>query len=102
RPGRVWWSRSPVKLSGGERNSPSDCRAPIVTIRMAAAASVIVHAVRAPAGGVVTPMRDGGLTQIREQRRADLALHQRILGGAPLGGREILEPRDLSPGQRGD
>src|SRR5450755_4363047 len=38
---------SPVELLSGEMNSPSDCLAPIVTIRIAAAASVITHALRA-------------------------------------------------------
>ena len=34
----------PVELLSGETNSPSDCRAPIVTIRIAAAAIVTIHA----------------------------------------------------------
>ena len=41
---------SAVELLSGETNSPIDCRAPWVTIRTAAAASVTSHAVRAPPG----------------------------------------------------
>jgi len=42
---------SPVELLSGEMKSPSDCLVPIVTMRMAAAASVITHALRwLPAG----------------------------------------------------
>src|SRR5258708_40372644 len=37
---------SPVELSSGEMKSPNDCLVPIVTMRMAAAASVIAHAPR--------------------------------------------------------
>src|ERR1700675_2958125 len=37
---------SPVELLRGEMKSPRDCLAPIVTMRMAAAASVTTHAVR--------------------------------------------------------
>jgi hypothetical protein len=36
----------PVELFSGEMKSPSDCLAPIVTMRMAAAASIITHALR--------------------------------------------------------
>ena len=38
---------SPVALLSGETKSPSDCRAPIVTMRIAAAASVTTHPLRA-------------------------------------------------------
>src|SRR5271163_2215381 len=37
---------SPVVLFRGDMKSPSDCRAPIVTMRMAAAASVTTQALR--------------------------------------------------------
>ena len=41
---------SPVEPLSGEMNSPNDCLAPMVTIRMAAAASVITHVLRALPG----------------------------------------------------
>jgi hypothetical protein len=44
---------SPVELLSGEMKSPSDCLAPIVTMRMAAAASVIVRAFRSLADGML-------------------------------------------------
>jgi hypothetical protein len=37
---------SPVDLLSGEMKSPSDCLAPMVTMRTAAAASVITHPFR--------------------------------------------------------
>jgi hypothetical protein len=37
---------NPVELLSGEMKSPSDCLAPIVAMRMAAAATVITHAPR--------------------------------------------------------
>src|SRR6267143_996846 len=43
---------SPVELLSGEMKSPSDCLTPIVTMRMAAAASVITHALRCLPGGM--------------------------------------------------
>jgi hypothetical protein len=46
----------PVELFNGETNRPSDCRAPIVTISIAAAASVTIHALRGVAGRVVVVM----------------------------------------------
>ena len=39
---------SPVELLSGDTKSPSDCRAPIVTMRIAAAARVTTHALRSP------------------------------------------------------
>ena len=39
---------SPVEVLSGETNRPSDCRAPIVTMRMAAAANVTTEGFTAP------------------------------------------------------
>src|SRR5450631_98532 len=48
----------PVELLSGETKSPIDCRAPIVTMRIAAAAMVTMNALRALAFAISGLMRD--------------------------------------------
>src|SRR5439155_25541460 len=61
---------SPVELLSGETNSPSDCRAPIVTMRIAAAASVTTHALRKAAGGFSAVMPTLARNRHRRQFRS--------------------------------
>src|SRR5258708_30366774 len=72
---------SPVELSSGEMKSPNDCLGPIVTMRVAAAASVIAHPPRLLPVGISSAL----LPQFLLARRNDAGgRHDRLSTSAGL------------------